>query len=153
MDALSIPHKVLFDIMRVPNLKLRIPRLSRPKAMLVFFVVFMSYFLVLSGVIYDIIMEPPSIGSSQDPNTGVIKPVAFLPYRINAQYIIEGLSAGFLFAVGGLGFILLDWSNDKVTSTRNKYLLLLSGLICIVVAYNVCLLFLREKIPGYLAED
>eukprot|EP00276_Gloeochaete_wittrockiana_P008799 CAMPEP_0184656438 /NCGR_PEP_ID=MMETSP0308-20130426/16509_1 /TAXON_ID=38269 /ORGANISM="Gloeochaete witrockiana, Strain SAG 46.84" /LENGTH=98 /DNA_ID=CAMNT_0027093575 /DNA_START=275 /DNA_END=571 /DNA_ORIENTATION=- len=98
-------------------------------------------------------MEPPSIGSAQDPQTGVVKPVAFLQYRVNAQYIIEGLSAGFLFSVGGLGFIFLDWSNDKLTSQRNKYLLLLSGVICVAVAYNLCLLFLRIKIPGYLMEE
>eukprot|EP00274_Cyanoptyche_gloeocystis_P000392 CAMPEP_0196665086 /NCGR_PEP_ID=MMETSP1086-20130531/59608_1 /TAXON_ID=77921 /ORGANISM="Cyanoptyche gloeocystis , Strain SAG4.97" /LENGTH=98 /DNA_ID=CAMNT_0042001679 /DNA_START=231 /DNA_END=527 /DNA_ORIENTATION=+ len=98
-------------------------------------------------------MEPPSLGSSQDPHTGVVKPVAFLQYRVNGQYIIEGLSAGFLFSLGGLGFILLDFSNDKLTSQRNRYLLILSGVLCIAIAYNLCLLFLRIKIPGYLMED
>mmetsp|Transcript_4854 Transcript_4854/g.8320 ORF Transcript_4854/g.8320 Transcript_4854/m.8320 type:complete len:154 (+) Transcript_4854:74-535(+) len=153
MELATAVFGVPFQFLRVPNLKLKVPRISTPKPMAVFFLVYISYFLVLSGLIYDIIMEPPSLGSSQDPHTGVVKPVAFLQYRVNGQYIIEGLSAGFLFSLGGLGFILLDFSNDKLTSQRNRYLLILSGVLCIAIAYNLCLLFLRIKIPGYLMED
>eukprot|EP00741_Cyanophora_paradoxa_P007513 tig00001154_g7267.t1 len=154
MEAVaSILENSVFALLRAPNLRLKLPRLQKPSGMLVFFVLFVSYFLVLSGIVYDIIMEPPSIGSTQDPVTGTVKPVAFLQYRVNGQYIIEGLSAGFLYSVGGLGFIFLDWSNNKLTSQRNRYLLLLSGILCIAVAYNLCLLFLRIKIPGYLHEE
>jgi hypothetical protein len=67
---------------------------------------------------------------------------------VNGQYIIEGLSAGLLFSLGGVGFILLDRANQKFTSTTNRYLLLLAGAICIVVAYNLLLVFLRMKVPG-----
>jgi len=123
--------------------------------MLMFAVVFVSYFLVLSGVIYDIIVEPPSIGSTTD-DKGAVKPIAFLQYRVNGQFIIEGLGAGMLFALGALGFIILDISDNlnmsrvKDTVLDRRYLLLLSGIICIVAAYNLCLVFLRMKIPGYL---
>lgn len=34
--------------------------------------------------------------------------VAFMPYRVNGQYIMEGLASSFLFTVGGLGFVVLD---------------------------------------------
>jgi len=139
-----------FHLLRVPNLKLKLPKVSQPGPMVVFGVIFLSYFLVLSGIIYDIIVEPPSIGSTQDEATGSVKPVAFLQYRVNGQYIIEGLSAGLLFSLGGAGFVILDRANMKFTSNRNRYLLILSGMICVVVAYNLCLVFLRMKIPGYL---
>eukprot|EP00164_Ancoracysta_twista_P006956 GFYU01009794.1.p1 GENE.GFYU01009794.1~~GFYU01009794.1.p1 ORF type:complete len:149 (-),score=44.10 GFYU01009794.1:325-771(-) len=144
----------LYDnLLRCPNVRLKLPTINRPKSMTVFAFVFLSYFLVLSGIIYDIIIEPPSIGSTQDPITGQSKPVAFLQYRINGQYIMEGLSAGFMFALGGFGFIVLDMANDKQTSIRNKYILLIAGILSVCVAYNLCLLFLRIKIPGYLIVE
>jgi len=146
LSLLELP----FHVVRVPNTKLKIPRVSAPGAMTVFAFVYISYFLVASGIIYDVIVEPPSIGSSQDEATGAVRPVAFLAHRINGQYIIEGLSAGLLFGLGGLGFIILDLSNQKFTSDTNRYLLILSGVVAIFVAYNLTILFLRIKIPGYL---
>lgn len=116
--------------------------------MVMFGLVFASYFLVLSGLIYDVIVEPPSIGSVQDEKTGAVKPVVFLQYRVNGQYIIEGLSAGLLFCLGAVGFIIMDKANQKYILTRNRYLLVLAGLLCIVVAYNLSLVFLRMKVPG-----
>jgi len=116
----------------------------------VFSFLFFSYFLVLSGIIYDVIVEPPSIGSTQDEATGSVKPVAFLAYRVNGQYIIEGLSAGLLFSLGGLGFIILDRANQKHTSNKSRYLLLGAGALLILIAYNLCLVFLKIKVPGYM---
>jgi hypothetical protein len=54
---------------------------------------------LFAGIIYDIIVEPPSIGSTIE--NGHSKPVAFLPYRVNGQYIMEGLASSFLFTIGG----------------------------------------------------
>jgi len=139
-----------FRFIRIPNLKLKLPTIKQPSAMVVFGFVFLSYFLVLSGVIYDVIVEPPSIGTTQDERTGSVKPIVFLQYRVNGQYIIEGLSAGLLFCVGGIGFILLDLANQKFTLPRNRFLLILFGLLCVVVAYNLSFVFLRMKVPGYL---
>jgi hypothetical protein len=62
MDLLELP----FHFLRLPNLKLKIPTINQPSPMVVFGFVFLSYFLVLSGIIYDVIVEPPSIGSTQD---------------------------------------------------------------------------------------
>jgi len=73
-----------------------------------------------------------------------------MQHRINGQFIIEGLSAGILFVIGGLGFIILDNSHDKLTTTTNRYLLIISGVLCIVLSYNLSILFLRIKLPGYL---
>lgn len=53
---------------------------------------------VILGIIYDIIIEPPSIGSTVE--NGHAKPVAFLPNKVNGQYILEGLAASFLFTSG-----------------------------------------------------
>lgn len=137
-----------FHFLRVPNTKLKIPNIRIPSAMTVFAILFFSYFLVSSGIIYDVIVEPPSIGSTQT-ESGAVKPIVFLQYRINGQFIIEGLAAGLLFAVGGLGFILMDLANSRNTLERNRYMLLFAGALCILVAYNLCIGFLRQKLPGY----
>eukprot|EP01103_Thecamoeba_quadrilineata_P006661 TRINITY_DN16388_c0_g1_i1.p1 TRINITY_DN16388_c0_g1~~TRINITY_DN16388_c0_g1_i1.p1 ORF type:complete len:148 (-),score=24.56 TRINITY_DN16388_c0_g1_i1:57-500(-) len=146
MDTLVLP----FRFLRVPNFKLKIPTIRYPSPMLVFSFVFLSYFLVTSGIIYDIITETPSIGSTQDERTGSVKPVVFLQYRINGQFIIEGLSAGLLFVIGALGFIILDNSHEKSTSSSNRTLMIISGLVCIFLGYNLSTVFLRIKLPGYL---
>ena len=44
--------------LRPPRLR-RLPQLSRPSPGLVFAVVMLGYFLVLSGVIHDVITESP----------------------------------------------------------------------------------------------
>ena len=55
----SLPFRVL----EIPPMRLKKPAfLALPSAMMVFGLVMISYFLVLGGVIYDIIIEPPSIG-------------------------------------------------------------------------------------------
>jgi hypothetical protein len=144
MDALELP----FRFLRVPNLRLKVPSVSLPGPMTVFAFVFLSCFLVFSGIIYDIIVEPPSIGSQQEAN-GAVRPVVFLQYRINGQFIIEGLSAGFLFILGGFGVILLDKANAKALETKNRYFLLICGGVCVLVAYNLAIVFLRMKLPSY----
>jgi hypothetical protein len=50
--------------------------------------------------------------------------VPFLKHRVNAQYSIEGLSAGFLFLLGGQGLLLLDWANQRHLSARHRTLYL-----------------------------
>eukprot|EP01116_Phalansterium_solitarium_P008337 TRINITY_DN2206_c0_g1_i1.p1 TRINITY_DN2206_c0_g1~~TRINITY_DN2206_c0_g1_i1.p1 ORF type:complete len:175 (-),score=4.08 TRINITY_DN2206_c0_g1_i1:208-732(-) len=142
-----------FQLLRAPVLKLKAPNVEQPSAMTVFSVLFLSYFFVLSGIIYDIIVEPPSIGSTQDEVTGSVKPVAFLAYRVNGQYIIEGLSAGLLFVLGALGFIILDRANKKHMSNKSRYLLLGAGMLLIIVSYNLAITFLKIKVPGYMISS
>jgi len=77
-----------FQFLRVPDFKLRVPT-SLPSWGLVFAATFVLYYLITAGIIYDRIVEPPAIGSEQDPRTGAVKPVAFVMYRINGQFIIE----------------------------------------------------------------
>ncbi|KAF2074959.1 hypothetical protein CYY_003744 [Polysphondylium violaceum] len=139
MDLLELP----FHFIRVPKMRLQLPQFNYPSPMLVFSFVFFTYFLVSSGIIYDLIVEPPSIGYQPDER-GNSRPMVFQMYRINAQFIIEGLSAGFIFMLGALGFIILDFNSKK----NNSYLFAI-GLSLIVATYNIAIVFLRMKIPGY----
>jgi len=121
--------------------------------MTVFSLLYLSFFLVFSGVIYDLIVEPPAIGQVRDERTGAYKPEAFLRHRINGQYIIEGLAAGAFFCLGGLGLILLNRSNDKSPDVKSRYLLITLGVICFAGAFIVCNIFLRIKFPGYMQNN
>jgi len=141
-----------FEVLQLPNLKLKKPTwLKAPSAMFVFAAVLLSYFLVTGGIIYDVIVEPPSIGSTTDEQ-GNSRPVAFMPYRVNGQYIMEGLAASFLFTVGGLGYVIIDKANGPGLPKLNRFLLLFFGFLCVVVPFFMCRLFMRMKLPGYLSS-
>ncbi|XP_073987341.1 oligosaccharyltransferase complex subunit ostc-A [Rhodnius prolixus] len=133
-----------------PNLKLKKPSwLQQPSAMVMYSFVLLSYFLVTGGIIYDVIIEPPSVGSTTDEH-GHSRPVAFMPYRVNGQYIMEGLASSFLFTLGGLGFVILDHTHNPTTPKLNRILLIAVGFICVTVSFIACWVFMRMKLPGYL---
>merc|ERR1712168_1283480 len=141
-----------FNLLEIPNLKLKKPSwVKPPSAMVVFALILLSYFLVTGGIIYDVIVEPPSVGSTTDEH-GHSKPVAFMPYRVNGQYIMEGLASSFLFTMGGLGFIMLDQTNKPSTPRLNRILLLCIAFVCILLSFFMCRVFMRMKLPGYMTN-
>ncbi|CAF1590372.1 unnamed protein product, partial [Adineta steineri] len=143
-------YRLPFNVVQCPNLKLKKPSwIRKPSNTMVLFGLLVSYFLVTAGVIYDIIVEPPSVGSTTD-EYGHHKPVAFMAWRINGQYIMEGLAAAFMFTLGGLGFILLDQTNKPNMPRLNRVLMILCSFIFILVAYCATKIFIRIKMPSYL---
>lgn len=105
---------------------------------------------IILGIIYDVIVEPPSVGATVDEN-GHSRPVAFMPYRVNGQYIMEGLASSFLFTIGGIGFIIMDVSSNALGKTKlNRLLLSSMGFIFILVSFFTTWLFMRMKLPSYL---
>merc|ERR1712018_45348 len=144
-------YAIPFTVLEVPNLKIKKPtRVKKPSEMVVFAGIMISYFLVTGGIIYDVIVEPPSIGSTTDER-GNSKPVAFMPYRVNGQYIMEGLASSFLFSMGGLGFIMLDQTNKPTTPKLNRILLLCVAFVSILLSFFMLRVFMRMKLPGYLS--
>ncbi|CAJ1975833.1 unnamed protein product [Sphenostylis stenocarpa] len=139
-----------FSFLRPPRLRLKLPSLTLPSPNAVFALVLLTYFMVVSGIVYDIIVEPPGIGSLQDPYTGAVRPVVFMSGRVNGQYIIEGLSSGFMFIVGGIGIILLDLALDRNRAKSVKVSYASAGVSSVVIAYVMSMLFIRIKIPAYL---
>lgn len=139
-----------FSFLRPPRLRLKLPTFTLPSAMTVYSLILLTYFMVVSGIIYDVIVEPPGIGSSQDRFTGSVRPVVFLPGRVNGQYIIEGLSSGFMFVLGGTGIVLLDLALDKNRAKSVRVSYASAGVTFIVISYVMSMLFIRIKIPAYL---
>ncbi|KAG6771451.1 hypothetical protein POTOM_022813 [Populus tomentosa] len=150
MDPLFLLNFLPYSVLRPPRLRLKLPTFTLPSPMTVFSLVLLTYFMVVSGIVYDVIVEPPGIGSTQDPYTGSVKPLVFMPGRVNGQYIIEGLSSGFMFVVGGIGIILMDLALDKNRAKSVKVSYATAGISSVVIAYVMSMLFIRIKIPGYL---
>nr|CAG4635814.1 EOG090X0H7R [Artemia franciscana] len=136
-----------FSVLEPPNLRLRKPGWLRlPSLWTLFAIILCSYFLVAGGIIYDIIVEPPSIGSTTDEK-GNSKPVAFMPYRINGQYIMEGLASSFMFSMGGIGFMILENTAHSTSSNRNKLMLTCIGAGCVLIAFICTHIFMKMKLP------
>lgn len=150
-DPLLPLYAKLFRKIPLPTgLQLRLYSLKHVPWSVLFNLVFLSYFVVLAGVVYDMIVEPPSMGYEKDPATGRLRPSAIIPGRMNAQYVMEGFSASMLISLGGLGFILVDLANRKVvTSKIAKNVLIVVGISFAVVSYQVLMQFLKIKIPAY----
>ena len=103
----------------------------------------------IGGIIYDVIVEPPSVGSTTDEH-GHQRPVAFMPYRVNGQYIMEGLASSFMFSLGGAGMIILDQTHNPNTPKLNRMMLQMVGFAAMVISFGCCWVFMRMKLPGYM---
>jgi len=79
------------------------------------------------------------------------RPVAIMPYRVNGQYIMEGLAASFMFSLGGLGFVILDKCNYPSTSKNNRLMLLGLGFSCVLISFFTTRMFMRMKLPDYMS--
>jgi len=139
-----------FKVLSIPPMKLKKPAfLALPGPMTIYAMIMVSYFLVLGGVIYDIIIEPPSIGQVNDER-GNPRPVAFLAYRVNGQYIMEGLASSFLFVIGSMGFVVMDKANGGSLPRLNRFIYLFLGLFMVIISFLLCRVFMSMKLPGYL---
>ncbi|CAF3539106.1 unnamed protein product [Rotaria sp. Silwood1] len=71
-------YRIPFTFIQCPNVELKKPSWIRKSSNnTVLFGLHVSYFLVTAGVIYDIIIEPPSVRSTTDAY-GHHKPIAFM---------------------------------------------------------------------------
>jgi len=140
----------IFNVLTVPDLKIKKPSwIAMPSPWTIFAFILLSYFLVTGGIIYDVIVEPPSVGSTTDEH-GHQRPVAFMPYRVNGQYIMEGLASSFMFSLGGAGMIILDQTHNPNTPKLNRMMLQFVGFAAMVISFGCCWVFMRMKLPGYM---
>ncbi|CAD5210034.1 unnamed protein product [Bursaphelenchus xylophilus] len=146
----TILSSTVFAAIDPPKLNISAPRWAKlPSANQTLFVSIVVYFLVTAGIVYDIINEPPSIGTTVDER-GIQRPQAIMPYRINGQYIMEGLVASFMFSLTAIGFIVLDKANSSQMGKKNRLIMLGVGIGLVAVGYSVTRLFMKIKMPSYL---
>ncbi|CAH8528767.1 unnamed protein product [Dicrocoelium dendriticum] len=145
-----MPYGLLFSLLECPNVKLRKPRfVTWPSSMAVFMFFLVTYFLITGGVVYDMIVGPPSMGSETDAR-GNQRPVAIMAWRMNGQYILEGLAASFMFTLGSIGFMVVDRANEARISKLNRVILIAFGISCILVSFITLRIFMKTKLPSYM---
>ena len=122
-----------------------------------FLAVLAGYTLLSGGALFNAIVQPPSVGSSKDQVTGKVRIEAVLPHDIHTQFIVEGVTAGVMFSVGGCGFIFVMLAtgrrgqSPRMTAVYGK-LEGLAGLGMTVIALAVCVTFIRIKIPPHMTR-
>ncbi|KER25856.1 hypothetical protein T265_06769 [Opisthorchis viverrini] len=68
-------------------------------------------------------------------------------WRMNSQYILEGLAASFMFTLGSIGFIVMDKMNEARVTKLNRVLLMAFGISCIVISFITLRIFIKFKLP------
>ncbi|KAF4518640.1 hypothetical protein B566_EDAN005967 [Ephemera danica] len=100
-------YRLPFAVLEVPNLRIKKPSwLQQPSAMVMFSIVLLSYFLVTGGIIYDVIVEPPSVGSTTDEH-GHSRPVRnFKPKFTRHIFVVVAkcCNSHFILENGDTGF-------------------------------------------------
>ena len=70
-----------------------------------------------------------------------------MQYRVNGQYIMEGLASSFLFSLGGFGFIILERSNATGLTRLNRVMFFSVAFFCIIAAFAAIRVFMTMKLP------
>ena len=95
----------------------------------IFGIILISYFIIISGAIYNLINEPPATGAVMGPD-GKLRAQSIMKGRQNGQYSLEGFTAGlFIIMIGG-GMVMIDmgFHKNKAELTRNIFLYTGAGL-------------------------
>lgn len=108
------------------------------------------YFIITSGLVHVITMKPPAMGTRF--YKGESYPVAFKEDDEKNQYIFEGFAGGSMYMLGSFGIILVSRAFSIDISSRSRQFLVGCGAVIFAVAYNLCLVFMRLKIPNYMAS-
>jgi len=137
-------------VLVAPDVVVRLPTsIPRLPPILVLIGVLAMYAIITSGIVYDMIVEPPRIGTYQD-ETGAVRLMTVMRHRLNGQFQIEGFCAGLMFILAALGFMLVDIAASSKVAEKTRINLLGVGCVLIVIGYNVLVTFLRIKVPGYM---
>lgn len=70
-----------------------------------------------------------------------------MQWRINGQYIMEGLASSFLFTLGGVGFIILDQTNFQLMPKLNRVIMIFVGSLSVLISFFTLRVFMRIKMP------
>ena len=110
----------------------------------IFAILLITYFIIMSGVIYDMIIEPPAVGGQMGAD-GVVRPESIMKGRQNGQYSIEGLTAGLFFIMIGGGMVMIDKGFDKDKGDLLRKILLFGGAIIVGIGLMLISLYSHIK--------
>ena len=170
VKALAWPTKFLFEV----NESRRLPSKN-----LSFFIFLVCYFFCVSGIFYDLVNQPKSMGEKVNRKTGGKEQLVFVKAkvnileflyfwyypaklfqklyfknnlskgRLNGQYIFEGLAAGTVIMIGSLSAISLH--RNFSGNFKERQTVILVTLSALGVLISACLLqtFLSLKLKQY----
>jgi hypothetical protein len=108
--------------------------------------------------VYDVIRSPPPYGAKRD-SFGNIVYENVMQGQLNAQYVVEGFTAGSVTCAAGLALIVLSQGPASLQTSLAKYgvklqdkqvLMVCLGLcIGVTLAYITMGNYLRQKLGGY----
>lgn len=70
-----------------------------------------------------------------------------MQWRLNSQYIMEGLLCSFMFTLGGIGFIILDVVNESKMTRLTRMITLSLGIAFVLIAFVSIRAFMKIKLP------
>ena len=70
-----------------------------------------------------------------------------MQWRLNSQYILEGLLCSFMFTLGAVGFIILDIVNESKMTKLTRTIMLSSGVMCVITSFVSVRAFMKIKMP------
>ena len=70
-----------------------------------------------------------------------------MQWRLNSQYILEGLLCSFMFTLGAVGFIILDIVNESKMAKSIRAVMLFAGVVCVITSLLSVRAFMKIKMP------
>lgn len=102
---------------------------AKPSIFIVAIIVTAFSLFLLAGGIYDLLEKPLSAISW---GTRVL---FYYPYTLQAQAVIESVGVMAAYAMGAAGILLMYQSTKYAYKPRQAFMMLLSGVILILIAY------------------
>jgi len=102
---------------------------AKPSIFIVAAIVTAFSLFLLAGGIYDILEQPLSAipwGSNI---------IFFYPYTLQAQAVIESVGVMIAYALGVAGILIMYQSTKYAYKPRQAFMMLLSGVVLILIAY------------------
>ena len=110
----------------------------------IFKILIFTYFIVTAGIIFDMILEPPSIGTKINEKGQIVEEFIAKGHE-NYQYVIEGILASVFFISISVGMILVDKGIQLSNADNKKILYLIGGPILTTFALIFICYFIFVK--------
>jgi hypothetical protein len=102
---------------------------AKPSIFVVAIVIVAFSIFLLAGGIYDILEQPLSVIPFGR------RVLFFYPYTLQAQAVVESLGVMIAYAMGVAGILLMYQSTKYAYKPRQAYIMLLTGVVLILIAY------------------
>ena len=132
--------KINFPDMILPRMDLPVPGRS-----LAVIGIYIFLFLLQTGFVYLIYVEPPALGTNQ--NTGE---AVFLFESIHEAFIIESIVASIFIFLCSLGFVFLYQASKHVYDKKMATRILAIGIVLILLAFTALQAMIRIKLGDKL---